>query len=459
MDLNNAPGIEFVLQHLPEIVDKLDEKLGREAIDFVKESTEPKEFRRLLAQVLYSGRAIEELPVPPLQRQIAAMNRALIFTTNYDPLIELALMRIQDGVRLDPLRKENRWEKYRKGLEKRPKPGFVHHLHGYLSPEGQSEGAIVLSEGDYFDLFGSPKKGANRAILDLLRSEGALLILGMSLSDPNIRRLLYEGRFSKSPVDSQVYAVMRSNPELASIYERSHWKNRKVTILGIQDFDQIDELLRMIKFGRPETGSNPPWLERSLRYVAASIPAVFSNSWQEKAHQRLIKLREQLEILFPLAHGERIDIGFLVPHGDSAEEAALAIVARTQERPGNEEEARARARLFSFGLRFSQEQGCSGPSFCSGVPREALNDDKRAHLRVERSTREQWYRKLGYQEWRSILTVPILDSKDWVPVAALSLTSNRHEPFWAAKPEHLPELKSVLRGFATKYLLGNADLS
>jgi hypothetical protein len=42
-----------------------------------------------------------------------------------------------------------------------------------------------------------------------------------------------------------------------------------------------------------------------------------------------------------------------------------------------------------------------------------------------------WYRNLGYKEWRSLLSVPVLDSPSWVPVAVITLTSNLVKPFWA----------------------------
>ncbi len=69
-------------------------KLGREAIDLFIEKGRKEVFYKVLGEVLYNGRRIEQLPVPPLHRQIAAMDEALLLTTNYDPLIELGMLRV-----------------------------------------------------------------------------------------------------------------------------------------------------------------------------------------------------------------------------------------------------------------------------------------------------------------------------------------------------------------------------
>lgn len=116
-----------------------------------------------------------------------------IWTGNYDDLIEAAAEQVSVGCRtIDPDRFDPSTD-----LD-------VAHLHGFLAPpdEGRSEdrsrsrphpgpdkASIVLAEDDYHDLTIDTVGWTNREFYRLF-SEYRVLVLGMSLTDRNLRRVL-----------------------------------------------------------------------------------------------------------------------------------------------------------------------------------------------------------------------------------------------------------------------------
>src|SRR5205823_14749884 len=142
-----------------------------------------------------------DLTLTDTQYQVAALaGRAAILTTNFDPLLEVALAKLAQR-RLD-------WKKYRLAAAIHGfRPGFVEHLHGWLDPDGTTGGQLVLTESDYFDLARNAAAPANRRLRSLFTAPGATLILGMSMYDVNIRRLLYVLRREKQPNAPPVFVA------------------------------------------------------------------------------------------------------------------------------------------------------------------------------------------------------------------------------------------------------------
>lgn len=94
-------------------------------------------------------------------------------------------------------RSSNDWQRFRAGAEPAPRP-WVRHIHGWLDPDGHADGTFVLTESHYIALQSAAGASPNRDLAELLEGEGAVLIVGMSLADPNLRRLLYRARSPRS---------------------------------------------------------------------------------------------------------------------------------------------------------------------------------------------------------------------------------------------------------------------
>jgi len=105
----------------------------------------------------------------------------------------------------------------------------AYHVHGFmvrdlppkrrLEPRTvESDDRLVLTEQQYFDLFGSSSGFVNYTMLFLLR-EYRFLFVGLSMSDPNLRRALH---YSFSERVRELRAEGESEPKARAEATR-HW--------------------------------------------------------------------------------------------------------------------------------------------------------------------------------------------------------------------------------------------
>jgi hypothetical protein len=218
-------------------------------------------FGQLVYPALYGDPAGNPSTPEPNQvhRHLVAMfadHPQRIWTTNYDDLIEEAARLAQVPVRtLDPYRR-------------RPARGLtVAHLHGFLAPPsrtighpGPSGSPIVLAEDDYHAVSADVIGWTNREFHRLF-DERRVLILGMSLGDPNLRRVLLHTPTGRKP---RHFAVMTALPDSAANGLRSaYWLAHGVEIVAL-----------------PSRGTLLPFLTR-LRYE--SYGAASGELWQAGA--------------------------------------------------------------------------------------------------------------------------------------------------------------------------------
>jgi hypothetical protein len=451
LEQSDTKALQLLLPLLPGISKTIYEKLSREAIDLVWDKSDRNDFFRMMGEALYGGRSIDELPVPTLHRQIASMEEATIFTTNYDPLLELAMCRVREGVR--PNDQNYPWKKYLGSIVGSQTGGYKSnkgfHIHGFVEPNGDHQGNCVLTSGHYFQLARNQQLTPNKILLNALEDDGVLLILGMSLNDPNLRRLLYEGRTS-DVVNRTIYAILKEDEPLVATYQEMHWKDRGVNLIWVEDYSSIESLLRQVKFNPYVKGNPPSWAKRSIAFLSSrGFPEkVFTDSWQLRAEAVLRKLREQIMLLFPPVFGEELGLNFLIPVMDEVPKLVLA--CRIQHPAVSGSEARKRAFIHSFEIGFLTEEGSSGAVFVAGQPDSTEDDELLAHRNIDRAKKKSWTTAEGFRDWRSILSIPICDSADWLPVCVLSITSNHWEPFWTRFGDkrniYLGQLKAVVRG-------------
>lgn len=180
-----------------------------------------------------------------------------IITYNFDDLIEEYLDKVKldyktidkDGVRHDS--------------EELP----VYHVHGFISSKRRSEKevSLVFSEEAYHKVYSEPYHWSNLVQLTTLRENNCLMI-GLSLNDPNLRRLL-EIAARKSSEERLHYVFMqRLNIEnfidadnkmdlvLANKVLQTHHVIQEMmmselgtTIVWFEDYDEIPKILDAIR--------------------------------------------------------------------------------------------------------------------------------------------------------------------------------------------------------------------
>lgn len=435
-------------QGISTLTDEVYRRIGREAAaDYAWRRLGDKGFRTALASVLYP-RPINELPIRGSQRQLAAMaiaraRKDLLFTTNYDPLLERAIADV--GTDRD-------WAQYRyPGSAKQKGVGTprVHHLHGWLDERGDVGGTLVLTETSYLGLFADKAAAPNQDVKRLLMGNAPVLVLGMSLADPNLRRLLDRRRVTHlHNADNAIYTVMVGGNEAADDQINQYWTGTwNVSPIWLPDFAYIPHLLRQVQWGW--SGDALPWFATSKAWVDQRLGALrYSDEWQRRAYRSQQTLVEHIRTYFALAPGETITTSLFLPDDRGGVQGLQKIATSRESRKGAQ--ARVHARRRSLVLSpVDKVQGVAGVAFRYGNSADASNNHPSINYNFSAKKVADWDRVFNMRDWRSILAVPVLERGSWLPYGVMTLTSNKAEPFWARFGEgerhELPVLKALMR--------------
>lgn len=205
-------------------------------------------FNQIVKNALYSnGVAISETvsAITSLQK----VRRICCF--NYDDIIEEALMAVSRDC--TPVCEDDE-------LNLLSDKCLVFHPHGFLSrkvwPRDYDASPIVLSEDDYHELYSVPYSWANILQAVLLLGHSTLFI-GMSLTDPNTRRLLDVCK--RLRINQKHFALLqnpRYHPEAKGWeplaytgldkFEAEFLLERGVTVIWFNEFSEIPAILKEI---------------------------------------------------------------------------------------------------------------------------------------------------------------------------------------------------------------------
>ena len=440
-DLSRDPKSRPIIQqHLDELVSELYETIGREAAaDFVWNSSTRENFFEDLRQHLYEGRQLRDLSLTQVHWQLAAMNKAALFTTNFDPLLEIARYRAGGGTGEEPdLETFRSANPPTHGTD--PDTSKVYHVHGWIDPDGMCGGSFVLTESQYFELFSRQGQRPNQMLDYALTAGGAVLILGMSLADVNLRRHLYLRSLNRISDSTEIYAVLRVHSrKLLDTYQTLHWANRGVRIIYVEDYDGIPKMLREVKFGLPANATDLlPWMAETFRWVQERLPTglIFTDQWQTKASEILKRVVSGFRESFAIPQQESINLTLM---GQIALDK-ITIFADTRHQNTGAESADAATR---FQLHVGQSaQGIAGNAFSKGRAIEVLDNPEVADENFTPEMKKYYTTRL--RSWRSLLAVPHLETSDRLPVLVISVTSNVAQPFWTRFGEKRAEYRDEM---------------
>jgi SIR2-like domain len=204
-----------------------------------------KRFNTAVADALYAN----AYTISPAVKAIVSAGVRRICTYNFDDLLEEALT--VHGVPFESLGPGDK-------LNSTSNETIVFHPHGILSatmtPEECAVQRLVLSEEDYHQLYSNPYSWANLVQLWLLMTCSCVFV-GVSLTDPNIRRLLDTCR--ALPIAHQHFAIIRTptsglplgshklGKELIRAHE-SDLRSLGVEPIWIEDFAEVAQLFRYL---------------------------------------------------------------------------------------------------------------------------------------------------------------------------------------------------------------------
>ncbi|MFP7755678.1 SIR2 family protein [Thermodesulfobacteriota bacterium B35] len=202
-----------------------------------------------------------------------------IITYNYDDLIEQCLKNIDVDIPFSPI--------YSRGMKHERHELPIYHVHGYLPQKGQltAKNRVVLSEEGYHQQYTEVYGWSNLTQINKFKDYNCLFI-GVSFSDPNLRRLLdisknergddeihhycFKKRHDNSDVkdklekllyknnnilDEKTKAQMKLNELVSKLiklmekFEENDALSFGVGIVWVDSYDEIPESLKKIRLG------------------------------------------------------------------------------------------------------------------------------------------------------------------------------------------------------------------
>lgn len=130
----------------------------------------------------------------------------------------------------------------------------IYHVHGFLPRTGKitSTKNVVFSEDSYHTQFIEPFSWSNLIQLNKL-SQNTCLFIGLSLTDPNLRRLLDVAN-RKDPSNNLNHYIVKKKPsldndnekvdELMMFLEEQDANELGLNVIWVNDFDQIGQIIR-----------------------------------------------------------------------------------------------------------------------------------------------------------------------------------------------------------------------
>jgi hypothetical protein len=448
-------------QTVDDLAKKLCDTLGRDAaadMVFLNAKKFGFNFNELLAQSLYGDRNLD-LPIQSSHYQIAVMrDNAAIYTTNFDPLLEMAVAAV-NGVDIES--GERLWRHYRQPEGARfrrdqAKGNPVVHLHGWLDPGGETGEPVILRESQYQEL---AQKSDARANIELRRvlEGGATLIIGMSLGDPNLRRLFYFLGQTTLSEQAGIWAVFKKQDTSLDDYVKGHWERLGVKLLFVEEHDEIAGLLRDVQYGACDRCEAPNWIDKALAQLKSHVKTeiLMNEEFQGVAYCALQVLSDRVRRFFALPAEEVVGFSLFLPLKlDDGPQASLCEIC-TSRRQRTGAEAEEHARLTKLSIARGNEQGLAGIAFASAQHLTILDDERPIYRNFSPEMKRLW--RSERRDWRSILALPVMDQPSWLPIGVAVATSNYPEPFWTRfgerKDRYQTELFAMMRETA-RFILG-----
>ncbi len=177
-----------------------------------------------------------------------------IITFNFDCLLE------------DNLEKNNIKHKavYGEGARNTPNELPVYHVHGYLPRKGRipPNMDVVFSEDAYHSQFIEPFSWSNLIQLNKL-SQNTCLFIGLSLTDPNLRRLLDVAN-RKNPEKTLNHYFIKKSPssskskdtmdKLALLLEEQDANELGLSMIWIENYSEVPAILKQIALTSSSSG-------------------------------------------------------------------------------------------------------------------------------------------------------------------------------------------------------------
>lgn len=211
---NTDTDVQFVLSKLfPELFPNSPLISARFLEEYFKKEDNGKAFEEMVKEALYVdiNRDADSLTIKEILHFCIAPGRSpnldSIITYNYDDILEVALINSNVEIPFKSI--------YKVGMNPKNRELPIYHVHGYL-PEVQEidkDHKITLSENLYHKQYNDIYSWNNMVQINKFK-DNVCIFIGISLTDPNIRRLLDIAMLQKGNNPKYHYLFkMRYNPK------------------------------------------------------------------------------------------------------------------------------------------------------------------------------------------------------------------------------------------------------
>ena len=281
---NTNTDISFVLSKLfPELFPNSPLISARFLEDYFKKQKNGKTFEELVKEALYEevNRETDSSTIKEILQFCIAPARSpnldSIITYNYDDILEGALLNSDVEIPFKSI--------YKVGMNPQNRELPIYHVHGYLPQEQEvdKDYSITLSENLYHKQYNDIYSWNNMVQINKFK-DNVCIFIGISLTDPNIRRLLdiavlqkgenlkyhylFKMRYNPNEVEMNLKELLRNNAPLldkkskANInldetakrllekmeeFEESDAVSFGIKIIWINDFEEIAEFLKEVR--------------------------------------------------------------------------------------------------------------------------------------------------------------------------------------------------------------------
>jgi len=209
------------------------------------------EFEKSLQNILYANctfnspllKEITKLANPPRNRK----GLKSIINFNFDDLIEVNLNKLDI----------NNKSIYRESDKEDTDALSIYHVHGYIpskhSKKGDNElSPLVFSEEGYHKVFQEPYHWSNLVQLNHLK-ESTCLLIGLSMTDPNLRRIL-EIAAKKTNEQCHHYVILKREDLIDKSLPAAKAENIALKKFNLANYGIQEEVMK-------ELGINILWIE------------------------------------------------------------------------------------------------------------------------------------------------------------------------------------------------------
>lgn len=376
-------------------------------------------FRDLVEQALYTDPVQPELPAfAPIHTQTHNHLISLfepypnrLWTTNFDDLLEQAALEASHPVRtLHP------------GFRAERSALSIAHLHGFVPPPARADtyppamrSPVVMAEDDFHLAAGDPTGWTTREFISLLDRYN-VLILGMSLSDPNLRRVLTlnTARSAETGEESRKHFAIIKKPEAGGDqrqgWYREYWAAHGVELVELPSHDHLLPFLARLRYETFESQPGKLW------EAAAEQAKLFGRSRKTSRALMYFELDKAIHSLcsdFTIPNGEIAEMGVFLVNEDCR---TLGLAFRSSQDP----EFAPAGRTFS--IHPDAPTGTAGRVF---VASEVVRIDRNHELFDYGLNDDQRHHQSNYA---GLISVPIIDWQNrGLPLGVVYITTTTLE--------------------------------